>query len=59
MRAVWISISVETPLTSPIPGRAVIVRSIQQGSGELDPLQYGIPAARGGVLTYSQGHTNR
>ena len=35
-----IAISVETSLTRPFPGRAVIVRYIQRGSAELDPLQY-------------------
>ena len=35
-----IAISVETSLTRPFPGRAVIVCYIQRGSAELDPLQY-------------------
>ena len=42
--------TVPTLVASRIQG-AVIVRSIQQDSGELDPLQYGILAARGGVLS--------
>ena len=40
MGTVPIAISVETPLTRAFPGRAVIVRYIQRGSAELDPLQY-------------------
>ena len=46
-----IAISAETSLTRPRIQGAVIVRSIQRDSDELDPLQYGILAARGGVLS--------
>ena len=42
--------SAEKFLTTPRIQGAVILCSIQQDSGELDPLQYGILAARGGVL---------
>ena len=47
---VAIADSAEKFLTTPRIQGAVILRSIQQDSGELDPLQYGILAARGGVL---------
>ena len=40
-----------TSLKAPVISGAVIVRYIQSVSGELDPLQYGILAARGGVLS--------
>ena len=53
MGTVPIAISAEKFLTTPRIQGAVIVRSIQQDSGELDPLQYGILAARGGVLSNS------
>ena len=46
-----IAISGETSETTPRIHGAVIVRSIQRDSDELDPLQYGILAARGGVLS--------
>ena len=51
MNEVPIAISAETSLTRPRIQGAVIVRSIQRDSDELDPLQYGILAARGGVLS--------
>ena len=40
LKQVPIAISVEKSLTRAFPGRAVIVRYIQRGSAELDPLQY-------------------
>ena len=52
-KEVPIAISGETSVTTPRIQGAVILRSIQQDSGELDPLQYGILAARGGVLSNS------
>ena len=48
-----IDVPAEKFLKRPFFGVAVILRSIQQDSGELDPLQYGILAARGGVLSNS------
>ena len=51
MNMVLIAISGETSETTPRIHGAVIVRSIQRDSDELDPLQYGILAARGGVLS--------
>ena len=50
-KEVPIDVPAEKFLNRPFFGVAVIVRSIQQDSGELDPLQYGILAARGGVLS--------
>ena len=52
-KEVPIDVPAEKFLNRPFFGVAVILRSIQQDSGELDPLQYGILAARGGVLSNS------
>eukprot|EP01043_Picozoa_sp_COSAG02_P031498 COSAG02_NODE_2059_length_9974_cov_6.226532_7_plen_151_part_00 len=51
--------SAEKLLNRPFSGVAVILRSIQQDFGELDPLQCGILAARRGVLCCTDIYASR